>query len=49
MTRFPLKLDPSFAKILESEGTCALQLDKATHLWYETITGKLREDGLAAN
>ena len=45
----PSQARPFLRQIVESEGTCAVQLDKATHLWYETITGKLREDGLAAN
>ena len=44
MTRFLLKLDPSYAKFVEPQGTYVVQLDKAIYdtieaarLWYETI------------
>jgi hypothetical protein len=56
MTRFLIKLDPSYAKFVERDGTCVVQLDKALYgtieaarLWYETISQKLRDDGFVSN
>jgi hypothetical protein len=52
----PVKLDSSYQRFVERNGTCMATLDKvlygcveAAALWYEDLTRRLREDGFVAN
>ena len=52
MTRFLVKLDPSYAQYVNEDGTCIVQLDRALYgtieaarLWYMNISSKLKEYG----
>jgi len=56
MTRFLVKLDPSYAQYVNEDGTCIVQLDRALYgtieaarLWYMNISSKLKEYGFEAN
>ena len=56
MTSFLVRLDASYAKFVNPDGSCVVQLDRALYgtieaarLWYETICGKLQDSGFIKN